>query len=188
VRETRHPLALFYLFDTSRIIVSQGDDIYHDWYGVKDGAHTNTYGFIREAFRRDVAVRLGDHRRNIPLSMKFWKFTDAGRFKPAAAHLEQLYDANKLTSVAAEEAAARLAAMMEDESDDGTSTYGEEEDESDDGTSPYGEEEDESEDEAENCDDAGIWEALARAETERLGNDFWAAAAAAAAAADHASA
>ena len=88
-----------------------GDDLY-DFYGCnRNGAHTNTYGFIRESFRADVAVRLGDARRNIPIGTKFWTFTNAGRFKPSSAYLEELYDKEKLNMLAAKEAANRALAI-----------------------------------------------------------------------------
>lgn len=90
-----------------------------DGYGCRGGGpHTNTYGFIRESFRRDVAVRLGDARRDIPISTTFWAFTDAGRFQPTKAFVEGLYNPEKLSALAAEEAATRaeeLAGAGEDE-------------------------------------------------------------------------
>ena len=50
-------------------------------YGASSNARTNTYRYIRESFRRDVAVRLSDERRGMKLGMTFWTLTDAGRFK-----------------------------------------------------------------------------------------------------------
>jgi len=77
---------------------------------------TGTYGFIRNPFRRLVAVRLGDARRDMPLNMTFTAtfvgFTDAGRFQPSEAYLEQLYDKEKLAEVAKAEVAARAEAAV----------------------------------------------------------------------------
>jgi hypothetical protein len=91
----------------------------NDGYGIRtSGPHTNTYGFIRESFRCDVAVRLGDARRDIPLKTNFWAFTDAGRFQPAKAYIERMYNPEKLSALAAAEAATRaeqLASADEDE-------------------------------------------------------------------------
>ena len=77
-----------------------------DWIGEEagygcfgNGPCTNTYGFIRETFRCDVAVRLGDARRDIPLSTNFWAFTDAGRFQPAKAHVELMYNVRRRVSI-----------------------------------------------------------------------------------------
>jgi hypothetical protein len=81
-------------------------------YGGGKGYQTNTYGFIRESFRQAVAVRIGDARRDLPLTTNFWTFTDAGRFQPARAHLEELYDPEKLARVADQEIAARAAAVL----------------------------------------------------------------------------
>jgi hypothetical protein len=75
-------------------------------------------GFIREPFRCDVAVRLGDARRNMPLSTTFWAFTDAGRFQPAKAHVEKLYNLDKLACLAQEEAAARADVLAGADEDD----------------------------------------------------------------------
>jgi hypothetical protein len=69
---------------------------------------TNSYGFIRESFRRDVAVRLGDARRGMAIGMTFWAFTDAGRFQPSEAHLEELYLPKALASLEEEEMANRI--------------------------------------------------------------------------------
>jgi hypothetical protein len=68
---------------------------------------TGTYGFIRESFRRHVAVRLGDHRRDIPIGTQFFAFTEAGRFKPADAHMDYLYDQEALDNIAQEEISMR---------------------------------------------------------------------------------
>lgn len=75
------------------------------------GKHTNSYGFIREPFRCDVAVRIGDARRDMPLSTNFWAFTDAGRFQPTKALVEDLYNPEKLQLLAEAEATARSEAM-----------------------------------------------------------------------------
>jgi hypothetical protein len=100
-------------------------DDFHEEYGFYDiyggstsKASTNSYGFIRESFRCDVAIRLGDARRNIPINTVFWTFTEAGRFKPSAAHLEDLYDLAKLDKVAEEEAAARSEALLHESASD----------------------------------------------------------------------
>lgn len=73
-------------------------------------------------FRRDVAVRLGDARRDLPLNMNFTAtfvgFTDAGRFQPSNAFLEQLYDKEKLEEVAKAEVAARAQAAAGMDLDD----------------------------------------------------------------------
>ena len=86
------------------------DEGFGDCYLQKHG--TGTYGFIRESFRQDVAVRLGDVRRNIGLDVKFWTFTNAGRFQPSKAYLEELYNIDELSRVAEEETAARAAAVQ----------------------------------------------------------------------------
>ena len=80
-------------------------------YGRNRGATAGTYGFIRESFRCAVAVRVGDERRGVDRKHKFWTFTDAGRFKPAAARLEELYDKTKLEQVAQAESEARAKAV-----------------------------------------------------------------------------
>ena len=72
---------------------------------------TGTYGFIAESFRRDVAVRLGDHRNGIPIGTVFFAFTEAGRFNPSDACLEDMYDQELLAAVATEEMAARALKM-----------------------------------------------------------------------------
>ena len=103
---------------------------------------TGSYGFIRESFRRDVAVRLGDARRGMPLNMTFTKpfagFTDAGRFQPSEAHLEKLYDTQKLAEVAKAEVAARAECLamvvgmdLDDEGSDDDDNNDEEDDDND---------------------------------------------------------
>jgi hypothetical protein len=72
---------------------------------------TGTYGFITERFRRDVAVRLGDHRNGIPIGTVFFAFTEAGRFNPSDACLEDMYDHELLAAIATEEMAARALKM-----------------------------------------------------------------------------
>ena len=89
----------------------------HDEYGHWKRACVGTYAFVREAFRRDVAVRLGDERCGIELGKTFLTFTDAGRFKPTAAHLEALYDQESLQRIELEDLAnraARAVAMAEE--------------------------------------------------------------------------
>ena len=88
----------------------EGWDFFSCYSGRKHG--TGTYGFIRESFRQDVQVRLGDSRRDIGLDVKFWTFTNAGRFQPSKACLEELYNIDELSRVAEEEVAARAAAVQ----------------------------------------------------------------------------
>ena len=88
----------------------EGWDFFSCYSGRKHG--TGTYGFIRESFRQDVAVRLADSRRDIGLDVKFWTFTNAGRFQPSKACLEELYNIDELSRVAEEEMAARAAAVQ----------------------------------------------------------------------------
>lgn len=87
-----------------------GWDLFECYGGRKFG--TGTYGFIRESFRQDVQVRLGDARRDIGLNVKFWTFTDAGRFQPSKAHMEELYNMDELSRVAEQEV-AELVQMPE---------------------------------------------------------------------------
>ena len=122
----------------------RGQDVSSRVYGKRA---TGTYGFIRESFRRDVAVRIGgkaffylsnfvlfygivsnifvcfsclfcfcitcgkDHRRDIPIKTQFFAFTEAGRFQPAEAHMESLYDPEALDRVCNEEMAKRANDM-----------------------------------------------------------------------------
>ncbi len=88
-----------------------------DMYSRKWG--TGTYGFIREAFRRDVAVRIGDARRGIGMHKVFWTFSEAGRFKPEEAHLEAMYEPEALARAAHDELERRAAhaATMTSDSD-----------------------------------------------------------------------
>ena len=97
------------------------DDCMFDSYNASRGITAGTYGFIRESFRCDVAVRVGDQRRGMGMETKFWTFSDAGRFKPDNARLEALYDKDKLEQVAEAEAAARATAVHApgDDDDDG---------------------------------------------------------------------
>ena len=88
----------------------EGWDFFACYGGQKHG--TGTYGFIRESFRQDVQVRLGDARRDIGLDVKFWTFTNAGRFQPSKAYMEELYNIDELSRVAEEEVAARAAAVQ----------------------------------------------------------------------------
>jgi len=97
------------------------DDCMFNSYNASRGITAGTYGFIRESFRCDVAVRVGDQRRGMGMETKFWTFSDAGRFKPDNARLEALYDKDKLEQVAEAEAAARATAVHApgDDDDDG---------------------------------------------------------------------
>jgi len=52
-------------------------------------------------------VRLSDHRHGRANVHQFFAFTEAGRFKPANAHMEYLYDKEKLYNIAQEEIAIR---------------------------------------------------------------------------------
>ena len=54
----------------------------------------------------------------MPLSTTFWAFTDAGRFQPAKAHVEKLYNLDKLARLAQEEAAARADVLAGADEDD----------------------------------------------------------------------
>ena len=89
----------------------EGWDFFDDCYGGRKHG-TGTYGYIRESFRQEVAVRLGDARRDIGLDVKFWTFTNAGRFQPMKAYMEELYNIDELSRVAEEEVAARAAAVQ----------------------------------------------------------------------------
>ena len=84
--------------------------------------------------------------RDIPLDTKFWTFTDAGRFQPSNAYLEDLYIPEELARVAKEEAYARgekvraEEARTDDDDDDEDSLADgggdeDDEDEDDDGDS-----------------------------------------------------
>jgi hypothetical protein len=64
---------------------------------------TGTYGYIRESFRRDIAQRIADNRNGVPFGTKFFKFTDAGRFKPEDAHMAEMYDEEVLSNIASKE-------------------------------------------------------------------------------------
>ncbi len=82
------------------------------------GGGTKSYGYIRELFRRGVAVQLGDERRGAAREVadvstsafndfKPWDPTVPGRFIASAPHLDALHDADKFEAVAAAEVAAR---------------------------------------------------------------------------------
>jgi len=117
---------------------------FFDGYGGRKSG-TGTYGFIRESFRQEVQVRIGDARRDIGLNVKFWTFTDAGRFQPSKAYMEELYNMEELSRVAEQEVAERASAvqaMQEEEdmdesanSDDFEEEDGEEEEYTDDSDS-----------------------------------------------------
>ena len=64
---------------------------------------TGTYGYIRESFRRDIAQRMADNRNGVPFGTKFFKFTDAGRFKPEDAHMADMYEEELLSNIASKE-------------------------------------------------------------------------------------
>ena len=49
----------------------------------------------------------------MPLTTKFWAFTDAGRFQPTKAHVNNLYNLAKLARLSAEEAAARAGELRD---------------------------------------------------------------------------
>ena len=77
---------------------------------------TKTYGFIREIFRRDVAVQLGDERRGALRDITDGSFKDMkpawdpetpGRFLHADARLSELHDAGRFELLAAAEVYAR---------------------------------------------------------------------------------
>ena len=55
---------------------------------------------------------MGDARRDIGLDVKFWTFTNAGRFQPSKAYMEELYNIDELSRVAEQEVAARASAVQ----------------------------------------------------------------------------
>ncbi len=92
----------------------------------RDG--TKSYGFIREPFRRSVAVHLGDARRGGKPAPDDWSFVDLkpfadgdvpGRFIAAHAYVRELHDPAKFAKVAMAETAARadLVAKAPDAAD-----------------------------------------------------------------------
>lgn len=118
---------------------------FFEGYGWGRNSGTGTYSFIRESFRQEVQVRIGDARRDMGLNVKFWTFTDAGRFQPSKAYMEELYNMDELSRVAEQEVAERASAvqaMQEEEdidesanSDDSEEEDGEEEEYTDDSDS-----------------------------------------------------
>lgn len=143
---------------------------FFDGYGVRQG--TNTYGFIRESFRQDVAVRLGDARRDIGLDVKFWTFTDAGRFQPSKAYMEELYNMDELLRVAEQEVAERASAVqaMHEEEDIDESANSDDSEEEDGETKEYTDDSDSSDEE--NNDEEEGNEPL-KTDTPVRGNGEW---------------
>ena len=124
------------IFDEEDVWQDEDSDGFGSLYSLYGKGHgTGTYGFIREAFRRDLAVRLGDARRGIgmdkvfTLDKVFWSFTEAGRFKPEEAHLEALYEPEALARAAVDEVQRRaaLAAAIESDSEEDAESNAEEE-------------------------------------------------------------
>jgi len=130
-----------------------GWDLFECYGGRKFG--TGTYGFIRESFRQDVQVRLGDARRDIGLNVKFWTFTDAGRFQPSKAHMEELYNMDELSRVAEQEVAERASAVqaMQEEEDIDESANSDDSEEEDGEEEEYTDDSDTSSSDEENDDD-----------------------------------
>ena len=128
-------------------------DLFECYGGRKFG--TGTYGFIRESFRQDVQVRLGDARRDIGLNVKFWTFTDAGRFQPSKAHMEELYNMDELSRVAEQEVAERASAVqaMQEEEDIDESANSDDSEEEDGEEEEYTDDSDTSSSDEENDDD-----------------------------------
>ena len=74
--------------------------------------NTGTYNYIRESFRRNIEQRIADRRNGVPMHVKFFKFTDAGRFKPEDARMEEMYDADVLSGIASAEMYQRANAIV----------------------------------------------------------------------------
>jgi hypothetical protein len=98
----------------------------HGDFNYGDGG-TKSYGYIRELFRRNVAVHLGDERRGVKPEPNEWffdfkPFADQdrpGRFIASEAYLRELHDQAKFAKVAVAETAARadLVAKARDAAD-----------------------------------------------------------------------
>jgi hypothetical protein len=82
-------------------------------YNMGPKVKSKSYGFIRCSFRRDVAVRLADDRRDIPLDTHFWEFSENGRFNPSTACWDDLYQPEVIERLATEEMAIRAIEVTE---------------------------------------------------------------------------
>ena len=91
-------------------------DLYDPYSHLTDcGATTGSYGYIKEPFRKQIAVRLGDARRGQAMSSTFFTFSNAGRFDPSDALLGDLHDPESLEKIAVMETSLRSSAADDDE-------------------------------------------------------------------------
>ena len=106
-------------FDPSRLPVGEGyndADLYDPYSHLTDcGATTGSYGYIKEPFRKQIAVRLGDARRGQDMSSTFFTFSNAGRFDPSDALVGDLHDPESLEKIAVMEMSLRSSAADDDE-------------------------------------------------------------------------